>query len=304
MTIIQLEYFLAVVNHGSFSKAAEYCFVTQPSLSMQIGHLEDELGVVLFDRSSKPVAPTEAGQVFLQQARKAVSAFYGTKEKVNEMKGDISGRLRLGVIPTVSPYLMPWFITEFIKRYPNVELDIRDMFTADLIEALNRDTIDVGILSGGIDMKIRETPLFDDKLYLYVSPKNKLFAKESVLIREIDVRQLLILSEGNCLRNQILTLCKARKKIKLAYNFANCSLETLMHTVDATAMLTIIPGMAIEYIPEQKRNQIKPFGQVDAKRSITMAVGRTYARDSLVQAVRESVLAAAQRYDVLNMLFS
>ena len=304
MTIIQLEYFLAVVNHGSFSKAAEYCFVTQPSLSMQIGHLEDELGVVLFDRSSKPIAPTEAGQVFLQQARKAVSAFYGTKEKVNEMKGDISGRLRLGVIPTVSPYLMPWFIPEFIKRYPNVELDIRDMFTADLIEALNRDTVDAAILSGGIDMKIRETPLFDDKLYLYVSPKNKLFAKESVLIREIDVRQLLILSEGNCLRNQILTLCKARKKIKLAYNFANCSLETLMHTVDTTSMLTIIPGMAIEYIPEQKRNQIKPFGQVDAKRSITMAVGRTYARNSLVQAVRESVLAAAQRYDVLNMLFS
>ena len=304
MTIIQLEYFLAVVNHGSFSTAAEYCFVTQPSLSMQISNLEEELGVILLDRSSKPIAPTEAGQVFLQQARKAVAAFYSTKEKVNDLKGKVSGRLRLGVIPTISPYLMPWFIPEFIKRYPNVELDIRDLYTPDLIEALNRDTVDVGILSGGIDMKIREMPLFDDKLYVYVSPKNKLYEKESVLISDIDVRQLLLLAEGNCLRNQILTLCKARKKIKLAYNFANCSLETLMHTVDTTAMLTIIPGMAIEHIPEEKRKQIKPFDKVDAKRTITMAVGRTYARDSFVRAVRESVLEAAKRYEVLNMLFS
>ena len=304
MTIIQLEYFLAVVNHGSFSTAAEYSFVTQPSLSMQISNLEDELGVILLDRSSKPIVPTEAGRVVLEQAREAVSAFYGTKEKVNDLKGVVSGRLRLGVIPTVSPYLMPWFIPEFLKRYPKVELEIRDMFTADLIEALNRDTIDIAILSGGIDMKIRETPLFDDKLYVYVSPKNHLYHQDSILIQEIDVRQLLILSEGNCLRNQILTLCKARKKIKLAYNFANCSLETLMNTVDATAMLTIIPGMAIEYIPEEKRKQIKPFGKVNAHRKITMAVGRTYVKDSLVRAVRESVLAAAGRFDVLNMLFS
>ena len=304
MTIIQLEYFLAVVNHGSFSTAAESSFVTQPSLSMQISHLEDELGVILLDRSSKPIVPTEAGRVVLEQARRAVSAFYSTKEKVNDLKGEVSGRLRLGVIPTVAPYLMPWFIPEFLKRYPKVVLDIRDMFTADLIEALNRDTIDIAILSGGIDMKIRETNLFDDKLYVYVSPKNKLYNQQSVLIQEIDVRQLLILSEGNCLRNQILTLCKARKKIKLAYNFVNTSLETLMHTVDTTSMLTIIPGMAIEYIPEEKRKQIKPFGKVDAKRTITMAVGRTYVKDSLVRAVRESVLAAAGRFDMMNMLFS
>jgi LysR family hydrogen peroxide-inducible transcriptional activator len=305
MTIIQLEYFLAVVNHGSFSAAAEYCFVTQPSLSMQIGNLEDELGVILLDRSKKPIVPTEAGRVVLEQARQAITAFYATKQKVNDLKGEVVGKLRLGVIPTVSPYLMPWFIAEFIKRYPDVELDIRDMFTADLIDALNRDTIDIAILSGGIDMKIREMPLFNDKLYVYVSPKNKLYNQDSVLIREIDVRQLLILSEGNCLRNQILTLCKARKKIKLAYNFANSSLETLMHTVDCgSGDLTIIPGMAIEYIPEEKRKQIKPFGEVDAHRKITMAAGRTYAKASLVEAVRETVLVVAKRYEVQNMLLS
>jgi LysR family hydrogen peroxide-inducible transcriptional activator len=250
MTITQLEYFLAVVNHGSFSTAAEYCFVTQPSLSTQIGHLEDEVGMILLDRGSKPIIPTEAGRVFLEQAREAVSAFYATKEKLNDLKGKVSGKLRLGVIPTVSPYLIPWFIPEFLKRCPKVKLDIRDMFTADLIDALNRDTIDIAILSGGIDMKIRETELFKDKLHVYVSPKNKLYDKESVLIREIDARDLLILSEGNYLRNQILTLCKVRKKIKSAYNFTICS------------------------------------------------------KASIADAVRESVLAVAERYGVMNMLYS
>jgi LysR family hydrogen peroxide-inducible transcriptional activator len=200
---------------------------------------------------------------------------------------------------------MPSFIPEFIKRYPDVEIDIRDMFTADLIDGLNRDTVDIAILSGGIDMKIRETPLFHDKLFVYVSPKNKLYKQDSVLIKEINVRELLILSEGNCLRNQILTLCQARRNIKLAYNFANCSLETLMHTVDCSSGVTIIPGMAIEYIPEDKRGQIKPFGGgVDAHREITMAVGRTYAKNSMVQAVKESVMAVAAKYDVMNMLYS
>jgi LysR family hydrogen peroxide-inducible transcriptional activator len=304
MTISQLEYFLAVANHGSFSIAAEYCFVTQPSLSTQIGNLEDEVGMILLDRTSKPIVPTEAGRVLLEQAREAVAAFYGTKEKLNCLKGEISGKLRLGVIPTVSPYLMPCFVLEFLKRYPKVSIDIRDMFTADLIEALSRDTIDIAILSGGIDVKIRETALFNDKLYVYVSPKNELYHQESVLIPEIDVRRLLILSEGNCLRNQILTLCKARKKMKFPYNFVTGSLETLMHMVDASDTMTIIPGMAIEYIPEEKRKQIKPFGQVDAHRTITMAVGRTYARESLIQAVRESIMVAAARYEVMNMLFS
>ena len=304
MTIIQLEYFLAVVNHGSFSTAAEYCFVTQPSLSIQISNLEEELGVILLDRKSKPIVPTEIGWAVVDQAREAVAAFYGTKDKVNDLKGKTSGNLRLGVIPTVSPYLMPHFIPEFLRKYPDVRLDIRDMYTSDLIEALNRDMVDVAILSGGTDMKIRETELFDDKLYVYTSPRNKLFSRESVLVPDIDVHQLLILSEGNCLRNQILTLCKARKKIKLSYNFANCSLETLMHTVDHSSMLTIIPGMAVEYIPEEKRDRIKPFANVDAHRKITMAVGRTYMKESLVQAVRESIMSIAKRYDIHNMLLS
>jgi len=295
MTISQLEYLLAVANYGSFSTAAEHCFVTQPLLSTQISNLEDELGVLLLDRSCKPIAPTETGAIVLEQVKEAIAAFYGVKERVNNLRGDLSGRLRLGIIPTISPFLIPKFIPEFIKRCPNVELDIRDMFTADIVDALHRDLIDIAILSGGYQIKIEETKLFNDRLYFYVSPKNELYKRNSIATEEVDVKDLFMLSEGNCLRNQVLKLmCLAKKKVRSPYTFANCSLETLMHMVDATSGLTVIPGMAIDYIPEEKRKQIRPFTKVNAHRKISMAVGHTYVKEALVNTVKESVLAVSK----------
>jgi len=303
MTIIHLEYFLAVVNHGSFGVAAEYCFVTQAALSIQIGNLENELEAILLDRSRKPIVPTDVGKIVLEQARKAVAAFYGIRERLNEIRGQLSGKLRLGVIPTVSPYLMPEFILEFTKRYPDVELKIRDMYTPDLIDALARETIDIAILSGGqSQIKIREEDLFDDKLYMYVSPRNGLFGRKSIVVEDIDPKQLLILSEGNCLRNQTLRLCKARRAIKTPYDFANSSLETLMHTVDSTGNMTIVPGMAIGHMNEHQRRQIISFGKAGAHRRITMAVAHTYIKKALVDAVRESALAAAKKFALTEFL--
>jgi len=305
MTIIQLEYFLAVVNHGSFSTAAKFCFVTQPSLSTQISNLEEELGVILLDRNSKPLVPTDVGRIVLEQAKEAIAAFYGTKEKVNDIKGELSGKLRLGVIPTISPYLMPKFVPEFVKRCPKVELEIRDMFTMDIIDALGRDIIDVAILSGGYQIKIQEINLFEDKLYFYVSPKNELYDHKKISVEDVNVKELLMLSEGNCLRHQVLKLmCKPKKFNKSSYEFANCSLETLMHTVDSTSAITIIPNMAINYIPKERHKQIKPFAKVHAHRKITMAVGHTYVKDSLVDAVKESALAAAEAFAITSFLRS
>lgn len=299
MTITQFEYLLAVVNHGNFSAAAKSCFVTQPSLSIQVQNLEDELGVILLDRSQKPIVPTEIGCIVLEQIRTTIAEFYTTKDKVNIIKGAVSGRLRLGIIPTVSPYLMPKFIPDFIERCPEVELEICDMHTSDIISALNQDMIDVAILSGGESaIPIKETKLFDDKLYLYVSPKNDLYKRNSIFIDDINIKQLLILSEGNCLRNQTLKLCKERENLRLPYDFKASSLETLMYTVDSTSMVTIIPGMAIGFIPESKYKQIKPFIGVNAYRTITMAVGRTYVKKSLVDAVVKSVMAVHKKYSI------
>lgn len=301
MTIVQLEYLIEVAKHGSFSTAAEHCFVSQPALSTQISNLENELGATLLDRSSKPIVPTETGAAVIEQARAALAAFRGTREVVGEMKGELSGKVRLGVIPTITPYLMPHFIPVFTRRCPGVTLAVDSIRTAELIDALSRDEIDIGILSGGqSEVKISEQELFDDKLYAYVSPEDPLFAKSSVLVEDIDVRRLMIMSAGNCLRNQVLTLCQERKKINAPFDFVNCSLETLINMVDENTGVTIIPGMAIRYIPRERWAQIKPFAKVNARRSITMAVSPTCIRESLIGAVRESVMEVARNNMVLS----
>jgi len=296
MTIIQLEYFIAVANYGSFSIAAKHCFVTQPSLSMQISNLEDELGVTLLDRSSKPIVPTEVGHIVLEQAKEAVAAFYYTKEKVNSLKGEISGKIRIGMFPTISPYLMPRFIPKFTQKYPDVEIEVRDMMVPGLINALNRDLVDIAIFPSGAPIKIKEIKLYDEKLYLYVSPKNELYNHKEIALEDINAIDLLMLAEGNSPYNQVIKkLFFARKNAKTIYNFFNCSLETMLHMVDSTSNMTIIPGMAIDYLPQEKRKHVRCFAKINAHRKIIMAVGRTYVKISLVQAIKDTILSVSKK---------
>ncbi len=292
MTIIQLEYLLAVANCGSFSLAAEHCFVTQPSLSMQIKALEEELGVVLLDRSKKPVIPTEAGEVVLAETRETLKAYNHIREAVAELKGETSGRLRLGVIPTIAPYLLHKFIPAFVQEYPKVELEIQEMVTRDIIEALKRDRIDAALVAGGTCGEgITEHELFDDRFFLYVSPENPLSARSNIRIEDIDLRELVLLTEGNCLRDQIIELCQAKRSIPSRYSFESGSLETLMRIVDCTHCVTVVPEMATEYIPEARRSQLKTLAKGATSRKIAMAVRRTYVKSSIIKALIDTILA-------------
>ena len=291
MTVIQLEYLLAVANFGSFSVAAEHCFVTQPSLSMQIKALEEELGVMLLDRSKKPVMPTRAGEAVIEQARETLKEFNSIKEVVSQLKGEIAGKIRLGVIPTIAPYLLHRFIPEFVHRYPKVELEVREMQTAYIIDALNHDRIDVALVAGGTCGEgIMEYELFDDRFYAYVSPSNSLYNKSNVRIEDIDMRELVLLSVGNCLRDQVLELCQARSSVPSRYYFESGSLDTLMRIVDSTSNMTIIPEMALPYIPADRSRQIKTLFKGASSRKIALAVRRTYVKKSLVDALKATIL--------------
>lgn len=291
MTVIQLEYLLAVANFGSFSVAAEHCFVTQPSLSMQIKALEEELGVMLLDRSKKPVMPTRAGEAVIEQARETLKEFNSIKEVVSQLKGEIAGKIRLGVIPTIAPYLLHRFIPEFVHRYPKVELEVREMQTAYIIDALNHDRIDVALVAGGTCGEgIMEYELFDDRFYAYVSPSNSLYNKSNIRIEDIDMRELVLLSVGNCLRDQVLELCQARSSVPSRYYFESGSLDTLMRIVDSTSNMTIIPEMALPYIPAERSRQIKTLFKGASSRKIALAVRRTYVKKSLVDALKATIL--------------
>ena len=291
MTIIQLEYLLAVANCGSFSQAAEHCFVTQPSLSMQVKSLEEELGVVLLDRSKKPVVPTEAGEVVLVQVRETLRSFNYIREAVHELKGETAGKLRLGVIPTIAPYLMHRFMPTFVKEYPKVELEISEMKTADIVEALKRDQLDAALVAGGTCGEgIQEHDLFNDRFWLYVSPENPLFERSNVRIEDIDLKDLVILSAGNCMRDQIIELCQAKRQMPSHFSFESGSLETLMRIVDCTQALTIIPEMAIDFIPENRRDRVKQLAKGATSRKISVAVRRTYVKGSIIKALNETIL--------------
>ena len=291
MTIIQLEYLLAVANFGSFSIAADHCFVTQPSLSMQIKALESELGVMLLDRSKKPVVPTEAGEVVLQQAREALREYNSIKEVVQQFKSEIAGRIRLGVIPTIAPYLLHKFIPEFLSRYPKVELEVREMHTEQLVEQMNRDRIDVALVAGGTcGDEFTEYELFDDRFYAYVSPTNSLYKKSNILLSDIDMRELVLLSRGNCMRDQVLELCQAHKSSQSRYYFESGSLDTLMRIVDCTNNITIIPEMAIEYIGKEHSRQVKSLIKGAYSRKIALAVRRTYVKLSIVDALQKTII--------------
>ena len=296
MTIIQLEYLLAVANYGSFSLAAEKCFVTQPSLSMQVKNLEEELGVIVLDRSKKPVLPTDAGLAVIRQAKEAVQAFAMVREVVSDLQNEISGTLRLGVIPTIAPYLLHRFIPDVVRKCPKVELQIREMMTGDIIRALDRDMLDAAIMAGGTSPEgIREEELFNDRFFAYVSTDHPLCQRSNIRIEDIDVRHLLLLSEGNCLRDQVIELCQAQKNIARQYSFESGSLETLMRIVDNTPnLITIIPEMVADYIDEKHRPQVKTLAKGAASRKITIAVRRTYVKRSLIDALKESVMNVAR----------
>ena len=294
MTIIQLEYLLAVANCGSFSQAAEVCFVTQPSLSMQVKALEEELGVVLLDRSKKPVVPTEAGEVVLEQARETLRAFNYIREAVSELKGETAGKLRLGVIPTIAPYLVHRFLPTFVREYPKVELEISEMKTADIVEALKKDRLDAALVAGGTCGEgILEHDLFNDRFHIYVSPENPLYERSNIRIEDIDLKDLVILSPGNCLRDQIIELCQARRDLPTHFSFESGSLETLMRIVDCTQSVTVIPEMCVDFIPRDRRDRVKLLAKGNTSRKISVAVRRTYVKSSIIKALSESVVRCA-----------
>ena len=296
MTIIQLEYLLSVANCGSFSAAAEHCFVTQPSLSMQVKALEEELGVVLLDRSKKPVIPTEAGEVVLSRARETIKAYKCIRESVAELKGETAGKLRLGVIPTVAPYLLHKFLPAFVRDYPKVELEISEMVTADIVEALRRDRLDAALVAGGTCGEgIAEHELFGDRFFAYVSPNNPLYERSNVRIEDIDLKDLVILSAGNCMRDQVIELCQAKRNMPSHYTFESGSLDTLMRIVDCTSCLTIIPEMAVEYVPADRRDRIKTLAKGATSRKIAVAVRRTYVKNSIIRALTDTVMACVAR---------
>lgn len=297
MTITQLEYLIAVVNNGSFSAAAERCFVTQPSLSTQIKNLEDELGVIILNRNEKPIIPTKAGEVIIEQALKALAECYAIKEKVEEMSSKTKGSLVLAVIPTISPYILHKFVPKFAKSNPNVKLEIREMYTEHIETGLRKGTVDIGLLAGGFTSPnhIKEERLYDDKLFLYVAKNHPLYGKKEVTVDDINTDELLLLPDGHCLRTQVLNLCEGRVAHSGHVFFESGSLDTIIRMVDTSGAITIIPQMMVSFVSKDKQKNIIPFKEsVGAKREISLAVSNNFYKRKIYDVLKKTIIEATE----------
>ncbi len=293
MTFTQLEYIVAVDTYRHFAEAAAHCFITQPTLSMQIQKLEDEVGVKIFDRSKQPVLPTDAGKEIIEHARKILAERDLLRENIDSKKGIVHGELKVGIIPTIAPYLLPLCIPSFVKQYPNVKLVVNELTTELIITKLKEGKIDVGILVTPLqEQGIQEHVLFYEELLAYTSKANVVYKKKYLLPGDIDPNKLLLLEEGHCFRSQIINLCALRKRSREGsyFEYEAGSLETLRRMVDRDDGITILPEMATLDMTAKQQQQLRYFRQPAPVREVSLATHRQFVKKKLVELLRQVII--------------
>ncbi len=292
MTLTQLEYLVAVDTHRSFAKAAKHCYVTQPTLSMQIKKVEEELKVLLFDRSKKPVVTTEMGIQVINQARIILQEADRIPEIIQDQKDEIKGELHIGIIPTLSPYLLPLFITKFIEKYPEVTLVVEEILTTEIIQKLKDDRLDVGILVTPLDEKsIVEFPMFYEKFFIYMSTKHPLFTKEQINLKELDISEMWLLQEGHCFRSQTLNICGEKKMENTRLRFESGSLETLKRIVEKQFGYTFLPELATIDMESLSTKYVKSFQKPEPMREVSLITHRSFIKKRLINLLFNEIKA-------------
>ena len=288
MTIQQLEYIIAVDNYRHFAKAAEACYVTQPTLSMMIQKLEDELGVKIFDRKANPVLPTDVGKLILEQARTSVGHFYRVKEVVNNEKNILTGDFKLGIIPTVAAYIVPELLRTVGATETGINLIMHETPTPVIIESIINGKLDGGLAATPLNNPmLMEIPIYYEKFYAYTSPLDSYSENEEIDLQDIDVRNLWLLGEIHCLRGQALNLCK--RKLEGAEDrtarYESGSLDTLISIVDYNGGLTVIPEMAAMGLSEEKQSNLRNIKGNVPVREVSLIVSKDFVRHNVAGAI-------------------
>jgi LysR family hydrogen peroxide-inducible transcriptional activator len=292
MTITQLEYIVAVAEYRHFGMAAEKCCVTQPTLSMQIQKLEDELGVKIFDRRVKPIAITETGAEVVARARSILREASGIRQLIHDRQNSLYGEVRIGIIPTLAPYLLPPLFKKLRSAYPQLELIIRETVTDEIIRELKSNKLDCGLAATPLnDPVISEEVLFYEEMYVYVSKKNSLYNKSYILPAEINPDQLWLLEEGHCFRTQILNLCELQRSTTAHCKYETGNIESLKRMVDQSDGITILPELAVQEFSPAELKQVKRLRQPVPVREVSLITHRDQIKTRLMQALKQAVLS-------------
>lgn len=291
MTITQLEYVLSLNTFRNFAKAAKNCYVTQPTLSMQVKKLEEELGVILFDRSKKPVLPTDIGSKIIEQAKIALGEAEKIKELVRSQKDELSGVLRIGIIPTLSQYLLPLFLSKFMTKYSSVQLVMEEALSDEIAFKLNNDLLDVGIIVTPMPSNnLIEEPMFYESFVGYINDSHPLSQKSVIEIKDLKLDDMWLLKEGHCFRNQMINICGEHSNKEAKLKFESGSLSTLMTIVEQQSGYTLLPELAAINLPRNLSKRIRHFKPPAPRREVSIVAHRSYIKRKLIGLLRNEIM--------------
>jgi LysR family hydrogen peroxide-inducible transcriptional activator len=297
MTLTQYSYIVAIDNYKSFAEAAQNCYVTQPTLSMQVKKMEENLGILIFDRSKQPVEATDVGRKIIKQARVILREHERISDLIDEEKGELKGKFRVGIIPTIAPYLIPLFLVNFMNKYPKVELIFDEIQTDQIIQKLLKDDLDTAIIASTAS----KNELIEKKLYFepfvgYISKDHEFYKLPKVSANQLNVKDLWLLKEGHCFRDHAIQVCKSNDTNKYNNNmglrFEGGTLDTLIKLVDNNIGMTLLPYLAINELKNSiKRKQIREFTTPVPKRVVNLVHHRAHLKKQLIDAFETEIVS-------------
>lgn len=290
MTLQQMEYIVAVYRVRHFAKAAEMCGVTQPTLSAMIQKLEKELGVKIFERSSQQVTPTAIGKLIVEQAWKVITRANRIKDIVAEEEQSLSGVFKIGILPTIAPYLLPRFFTKLEKANPDIDFHILEMKTAEIKKALNRGEIDAAIAVRLDELDIYDqTSLFYEQFIAYVAKSDPLFNHKNIKTSDLSNEFLWLLDEGHCFRDQLVKFCNLKSATESKSKYSLGSIETFMRMVESGQGVTFIPELALSQLSDSQKELVRPFALPIPVRDVVLLTTKNFVRHSIADLIIKSV---------------
>ena len=305
MTLTQLQYTIAVAEEGNFTQAAEKCFVTQPTLSMQVQKLEDELGIKLFNRNTKPITLTTIGEKIIDQAKMILKEANRMKDIVSTEKGFVGGNFRLGIIPTVMPTLLPMFLNTFIKKFPKVNLKIEELNTAAIIEELKNGKLDAGIAATPLDdVKIIEKPLYYEPFVGYIPEPHPLSKLKTLALSDLEKMDVLVLEDGHCFRDHVLKICQT-PNFSHSFNLKSGSFETLIHLANDGLGMTLLPYLQTRNLTPQNAKNLRSFESPEPAREISLIYSKSQLKLPIIESLSatiESLMRGAIKFDNIKVV--
>lgn len=293
MTITQLHYVLAVAEYKNFTLAAEKCFVTQPTLSMQIQKIEEELGIQIFDRSKKPIQLTDIGLKIVSQAKNIVNEANRIKDIVDQQKGFVGGEFRLGIIPTVMPTLLPMFLNNFIKKHPKVNLIIEELNTDEIIHKLKNGHLDAAIAATPLEeISLKEIVLYYEPFVAYIPDGHVNSKLKEIEVSDLNLQEILLLQDGHCFRDGILNLCKNVNGLHDTVNtfqIESGSFETLIKLADEGLGTTLLPYLHTLDLNEKNKTKLRPFKDPKPAREVSLIFPKSELKLQIIEALRDSI---------------